>query len=184
MRKAKSIFLGVLFLLQIIFSQTAFTQVMTMQADVSFRSRVAEIKKRNREIPDAVLYQDIDFLKENIQKTTFAKKGLSKEMLINITADAWEDMRIKNFIAPTSPLSSISGIERYGILRIKSKPKQGAIVILNRKERWSTKTNTYKGVLCGTYLVEVELKGYSAEPKEITVPQGGDISLEFVLKKK
>lgn len=184
MKKRKSLLFVVTFLLQITFSEAAFAQVMTMEADTIFKSKAAEIKDKNPRIPEYVLHRDIGFLKENFQKTNFAKMNLPSEILMNVTADAWEDIRVKNVVGPMASLNSVSLFNRYGILKVNSRPKKGATIILNQKETWDKKTDAYKGVPSGSYLVEIKLEGYWAKPKKAMVPESDGITLDFELKKK
>jgi hypothetical protein len=184
MKNLRLLFLGLIFFLPIIFSHsTLFAEEMNAQGLDLLKWKAIEIKAKNPDIKESTLQQDIKFLKKNFQKTSFAKMNLPYDTLVNVTADAWTDARIRNTIEPTTSLKSVTVFVRYGILRVNSDPK-GAVIILNRSDTWDKKTNAYKGVLSGPYLVEVKLEGFLADPQNVVVPEGGDVSADFKLKKK
>ena len=185
MKKSFLFLLSLALSLQVGFSQIVFAEEMDSQEVYKALQRgVKEIKSKKPYIPNSILKKDIAFIKKNWQKTKLAKKYLHADMVWNVTVDAWVDIRARGSIQDNMPLRSVDSIDRYGILRVNSKPKTGATVILNKTDIWDKKTNTYKGVHSGTHTVEVELAGYEADPKTKTVPEGGDVSVTFELKKK
>lgn len=184
MKNPSLLFLVLIFLLLIIFSQSSLVAEEMSDKGLDFlKWKAIEIKAKNPKIKDSTLQQDIVFLKKNFQKTNFGKMALPYDTLINVTADVWADVRIRNTIEPSNSLNSVTVFVRYGILRVNSNPK-GAVVTLNQSDTWNTKTNTYKGVLSGSYLVEVKLEGFFADPQNVAVPEGGNVSLDFKLTRK
>lgn len=175
--------ISMVFLLSIMFSQRAFAQGMAAKWDKELRAKAIEIQAKNPGVPRYVLQKDINFIKSNWRQIAFAKMGLPMDSLIVVTAGTWEDIRSKNIVEPNTPLNSIDQFDRYGLLRVNSIPT-GATVILNEKETWDKKTNTQKGVHSGSCVVGVSLKDYEPDQKNVTVPEGGDVTVAFELKKK
>jgi hypothetical protein len=185
MKKSILLSLSVLLVLQIGFSKTISAEEIKPE-DVykALKNGDIEIKSKNPNITNNILIQDMKFIENNWQKTKLAKKFIPSYMILNSTVDAWVDIRTKGYISAIEPLRSVDSFDRYGILRVNSTPKTGATVILNEKETWDETTNTYKGVRSGNHTVGVELEGYEADPKNVSVPEGGDVSVTIELKEK
>jgi len=151
MEKSLLLFLSLALSLQFGFSQIAFAEEMVpQQAYTALQKGAEEIKSKKPHISNSILEKDITFIKNNWQSTKLAKKGLPAGVVWNFTVDAWVDIRAKGIIEDVMPLKSVDSIDRYGILRVNSKPKTGATIILNQTDIWDKKTNTYKGVHSAT----------------------------------